>query len=231
MELGGSLAAYAVRYVVVAESLAPTVLGYRSTVPAEVPQGVVESLDRQIDLKAVSTESGYVVFDVPGWVPERAVSTTGDGVLVGADPRSWHPVLRGSRAADAFRGTIPAGILRLAVSPPSQWEVSGRGVARLRRSTASEAPSVEFTVPRAEPVSVAFDGSWWHKDAVVGAIVLWVLALAALFGWHRRLGRVLLRGRQDAPAVEPVRPGGPPDDRAPSTVVAPEPERQTVLPS
>jgi len=66
---------------------------------------------------------------------------------------------------------------------------------------------------------------------VVGAIVLWVLALAALFGWHRRLGRVLARGRQDAPTVEPVGPVVPRDDRALSTEVPPRPEHQTVPPS
>ncbi len=231
VELGQALAAYAVRYVVVAESLAPTVLGYRSAVPAAVPPGVVGSLDRQIDLRPVSTESGYLVFEVVGSVPQRAVSATGNGVAVGASPSRWRPVLPGSSAADAYRGTVPAGILRLAVSPPSQWVARGRGVVRLRQSAANEAPAVEFSVPRAEPVSVTFDGSWWHRDAVVGAMVLWVLALAAWFGWHRRLGRALARRRRRrAPGAEPVSPPAGPGEARPSTPAPVRPEQQTVLP-
>lgn len=204
VELGRALAAYAVRYVVVAESLAPTVLGYRSPIPGAVPPGVVGSLGRQIDLKAVSTESGYLVFGVAGWVPERAVSTRGDGLLVGADPGGWRPVLPGARAAQTYRGTVPAGILRLALSPTSQWAVHGRGVVHLRSSTADQAPSTEFVVPSAEPVSVTFDGSWWYGDVVVGVFVLWVLAFGVRFGWGRRIVRRMARRRRlGAPVVDP----------------------------
>lgn len=203
VELGRSLAPYAVRYVVVAESLAPSVMGYRSPLPGAVPPGVVGSLDRQIDLKAISSESGYLVFEVPGWVPERAVTTTGNGLAVGDDPASWHPVLAGARTAQTYHGTVPAGILRLALSPASQWSAQGSGVVALRQSPPSRAPSAEFTVPRAEAVSVAFDGPWWYGALLGGVIVLWVLMLGLLFGWHRWILAKLARRRSDAPVTDP----------------------------
>lgn len=203
VELGVALAPYAVRYVVVAESLAPTVLGYTSAISAGVPPGLLAALGRQIDLKSVSTESGFEVFANPGWVPERAVAATSAAVApVGSAPASWRGVLPGGSQASAFNGDVQAGTLRVAQSPSSGWVATGPRGRRLARTSAAGALAATFRVPQTEAVTVAFAGSWVHGLAVAVALLLWLVALCGLAGRRRWLDwwwpsfRQVLSGRR-----------------------------------
>lgn len=208
VELGAALAPYSVRYIVVTASLAPTVLGYSSAVPATLPPGLLSGLSRQIDLRAVSTESGYEVFFNPDWVPERAVDKASDISLPSVVASAgWHGVLPGGDHSSSFSGLVPAGVLRVAAVPSARWVATGPGGVALTRTSAPGAPAATFVVPRAEPVTVVYAGSWMHGAAVVAVLVLWLVAVAALAGrrlwldwWWQRLR--VRRRRRPGPAPD-----------------------------
>jgi len=210
VELGRALAPYAIRYVMVTESLAPTVLGYTSDIPAPVPAGLVAAMGRQIDLRAVSTESGYEVFSDPGWLPERAVSTVPSRPsTVGATRTTWRGVLPGVESASAFEGRVPAGTLRLAYTPSSRLVVDGPDGRALDRTSPHGALAATYVVPRTERVTVEYGGSSASAAAIAVVIVLWLTTIALLAGrrrwldwWWSPLGRRLhIHGG-------PVPPGG-----------------------
>lgn len=224
VQLGAVLAPYAIRYVVVAQSLAPTVLGYTSTVPSAAPSGVTSALERQIDLRSLSTESGYQIFADPSAAPERAVTTAGM-----PSPRA---VLPGRSGADAFRGLVPAGTLRVSVNPPGSWVAVGAGgVALARVSSATSpavAPAASYRVPSPQVVTVGYPGSWLHGLLLLGELVLSMAVAAALLGrrwwldwWWRPLRRRwLAEGGRHRMGSSPVRSsqgaGQPPGRPEPS---------------
>lgn len=206
-ELGAALAPFAVHYVVVADSLAPTILGYQSAVRSTAPTGLVGSLDRQLDLQALSSESGYQVFADPYALPERAV-TRPDGAA--------QAVLPGPSGADRYTGPVPGGTLRVAVAPPGSWTVT-TSAGRVLPGRPTGPAAVTFDVPSGV-VAVAYGGSWAHGLLLVVELLLVLASAAALAGrriwlawWWEPLrrrsptssGRVRLPlgGRHRAPAT------------------------------
>ncbi len=180
VQVGQALAALSIRYVVVAEALAPTVLGYVSPVASSVPSGLVSALERQIDLQQLSTQSGYAIFEDPTAPPERALAPPGSS----SDPSSWRAVLPGAPGADAFSGVVPAGTLHVAVGPADRWTaVDARGQALTRVSTTDDQAS--FDVPTTQLVAVHFDGSPLNGVAAIVELLLVLAALAALAGRRR----------------------------------------------
>lgn len=174
VQLGAVLGPAAIHYVVVASSLAPTVLGYRSPVRSTAPAGLTAALERQIDLRQLSTEAGYEIFADPGAMPERAVSSGGP----------WHAALDGAAGGDAYTGTVPAGTLRVSVAPAGAWHVTGPG-GRPLPAAAEVAGAPAFRVEAAGRVTAGYRGSWAHGLLLVLELLLVLGAAGALVGRRR----------------------------------------------
>jgi len=187
VSLGRALAGDGVSDLVVVDSLAPTVLGYRSPIPAPPVQGLVASLSRQVDLRAVSSESGFDVFENTVALPVRGVlATTGREPVAGA---RFQPVLPASQGADVAHGMVPRGVLRVASAPAARFEVLGPEGRALRVSTRGPAV-LEAVVPRPEALTVRFAGSWQNGLLLVLELLLWLGALGALVTMGRDGGLV-----------------------------------------
>jgi len=208
VQLGRVLAPYAIRYVVVTQALAPTVLGYSSPLPSTAPAGLGDILARQLDLRELSTESGYLIFEDPLSPAVRAVDPAGTGVRA---PSAWLPVLPGAPGADAYRGAVPAGTLQVADAPGATWEAigpDGRPLARV----ASASIGAAFEVPRREPVQLRFRGSWLQGLASLVELFLALGAVALLVGRRRSVDwwwlplrrRLARRGRHAGVAHRPA---------------------------
>lgn len=174
VQLGAVLGPAAVHYVVVAQSLAPTVLGYTSPVASTAPSGLVTALERQIDLRQLSTEAGYQIFADPGALPERAVSAGG----------AWRPVLDGPTSADRYAGRVPAGTLRVSVSPSTAWPATGADGEPLPAVPAA-AGAGAYRVAAAGQVAVGYRGSWAHGVLLVLELLLVIGVAGALAGRRR----------------------------------------------
>jgi GT2 family glycosyltransferase len=204
VQLGETLARFAIRYVVVAQALAPTVLGYQSPLPSTSPAGLAMALARQLDLEELSTESGYLIFEAPAAPPERAVVPAGSAGGPAADAT---PVLDGRPGADAFSGSVPAGTLQVYEAPAADWEAvgpSGQTLAATREGPAEE----RYTVPAREQVDLRFEGSWLHGVATMVELLL-VLATAGLLAgrrWSVDWWWLTLRRRRSQPAAPSAAP-------------------------
>jgi hypothetical protein len=77
VRLGGLLAPYAIRYVVVVDNLAPSIPGFQSPVGYAPPPDLNTALLSQLDLRQIIGQGGFEVFVDNAALPERAVLTRG----------------------------------------------------------------------------------------------------------------------------------------------------------
>lgn len=178
VRLGHDLAAFSVRYVVVAERLAPLPYGNR-VIALNSP--LRTRLAEQIDLDIVDAAPGITVYENPLVRPIRATATQGG---------ESRPALVDSARPTAFTGPVRDGeTLSVATALDGTWslEVDGRDVP-LRRagwsSTARIEDSGTATLARTTPIATT-------------ALHLVQLALLVALIWFQRR-------RSDAP-VEPRR--------------------------
>ncbi|HLI72523.1 MAG TPA: glycosyltransferase family 2 protein [Acidimicrobiales bacterium] len=197
IRLGQLLAPYAVRYIVVAETLAPSIAGNANPVSYPPPVDLLPALSSQLDLRHVISQGGFDVFVDDAALPLRAVRTTAAAALApildftggSADLAGWRPALSGSPSATAANGRVPAGMFLAAVAPAHDW--------RLRSATARSSAVVRsrtyfgyapvFQVARPGSVTVAFAGSWQHGVEITGEVAIWVVLGCALLGRRRWL--------------------------------------------
>ena len=71
--LGRLLAPYAVRYVVVVDTLAPSIPGLQTPISHPAPGDLLGALSAQFDLRQIISEGGFDVFLDPSALPLRAV--------------------------------------------------------------------------------------------------------------------------------------------------------------
>jgi hypothetical protein len=203
VRLGRLLAPYAVRYIVVVDSLAPSIPGLQTPISRPAPGDLVGALAAQIDLRQVISQGGFDVFQVNAALPLRAVRTSTPGspspasTVTGSDPQltGWQAVLPGAPGATSVKGRVPAGRVLAAVAPAADWRLTGpHGAVEHAFTSFGYAPT--FRVARPETVSVAFVGSWAHGLEVVGETAVWVIVVAALAGprWWRNWWWGPLRG-------------------------------------
>ncbi len=226
VRLGRLLAPYAVRYVVVVDTLGPSIPGLQ-TPPADQPPGdLAPALAAQLDLREVISQSGFSVFSDDEALPLRAlrpgsgpasVPTTADAVT-GTAPqlRGWEPALEAAAGVTSATGRVGKGTVLAAVAPAADWRLTGPG-GRTERSTTAFGYAATFPVRTPGRVTVGFAGSWGHGVEAGLETAAWVVVAAALAGrrrwldwWWTRLRRVgRRRSRGGAPdgAVSPPDPG------------------------
>jgi len=194
VRLGRLLAPYAVRYVVVVDTLAPSIPGLQSPLSYPVPGDLVGALGAQLDLRQVISQGGFDVFVDAAALPLRAVRSVPAApsrpasFVTGVAPglTGWRPVLPGSPGATSVTGRVPAGTVLDAVAPASAWQLTGPNGA-LDHASTSFGYAATFRVDRAGPVTVAFVGSWSHGLEIALETTAWVALAAALAGRRRWL--------------------------------------------
>jgi len=224
VRLGRILAPYAVRYVVVVQTLAPSIPGFQSPSGYEAPADLAPALLGQVDLHELISQGGFEVFVDAAALPVRAVRLVGAPApaptVAGPSPglQGWRPALRGSPGATQVSGRVPAGTVLDAVAPAGRWHLVGAG-GHSARATTAFGFAATFSVRRAGPVTVAFAESADHGLVIAGEIVLWVLVVGALAGRRRTVewwwGRLVRRRRRVAPpTAQRHRPPAPDEDEA-----------------
>jgi hypothetical protein len=156
VRLGQLLAPYAVRFVVVPETLAPTISGNTSATAYPPPADLIPALASQLDLRHVISQGGFDVFVDDSALPERAVRTSTAapaaaslGVTGGAaDLAGWRAALPGPPGASSVRGRVPAGTVLAAVAPGRTWQLTGP-TNRVARTAPTHGPG--RTRPTARP--------------------------------------------------------------------------------
>jgi hypothetical protein len=229
VRLGQLLAPYAIRYVVVVDSLGPSIPGFQSPLRYQPPSDLGPALLSQLDLRQIIGQGGFEVFVDDAALPERAVLVSGHrssrstsassaasstapspsvSTVVGSESAlvGWNPVLYAQRGASAATGPVPAGRLLVAVAPARSWELVEPG-GRVQRSTTSFGYAATFDVRRPGTVTVRFHGSAIHGLEIVIEVLLWLLALGLLVGrrrtwalWSSRIRRRASRRARKAAA-------------------------------
>jgi GT2 family glycosyltransferase len=237
VRLGRLLAPYAVRYVVVVDTLAPAIPGLQNPIAHPAPDDVAGALAAQLDLRQVISQGGFAVFEDTGALPLRAVRSNPVATpspaasVTGPAPhlRGWQPALPGAPGSSTVTGPVPAGTVTAAVAPSTRWQLTGpRGA--VQHALRSPGYPATFSVAHPGTVTVSFDGSAAHAIEVAAEIAAWVAVVVALAGpgrwfdrWGASFGRARRRRRDVAGtstvAVEEV-PGRDPK--------APDPVRQPV---
>jgi GT2 family glycosyltransferase len=182
LRAGRLLAPLAIRFVVV-----PEFDGVSSTVndPMPLPQGLVSSLEDQLDL--VARRPGLPtleVFENRAWIPTAAqlddtaaaASTAGGAeVLVGTDLTNSSPLFIGFDALDVTTDDVEAGVVHLGVPFDDSWKlVVGDDTIEPRRAFDD---TTAFDVPVAGPAELRYDTSLTRWLLVLMQVLLWAAAL------------------------------------------------------
>ena len=186
--LGAILAADAVRYVVVVESLAPDIPGYQTPYSVRPPDRLVDALEAQQGLRQVVGQGGFQAFVVDAALPEFSLR-------LGAAPpplptpvvgRStdlsrlfgWMALPAPSPSGTAVATQVAPGTVLVARAPAPQWQAveEGPGGATLSPSTAF-GYGAAFTVNRGGPIVIRYRGSWLHALEVAAEMAVWIVLL------------------------------------------------------
>ncbi len=181
--LGHLLAPMAVRYLVVAERLAPgRIRAPRTPVPA------VESraFAAQVDFKLVPSDPSVVVYENTAWGAGRAVVDDGVSLrpsALGADLSGNRPVLRPQRSPARFRGPAPGRATVFLSDAASGWKLSVAGNGTRPADAFGWARS--FRVARGGQGTLRFSTSPLRYGALALELALWIVAV----GYVRRSRR------------------------------------------
>jgi GT2 family glycosyltransferase len=194
VRLGRLLAPYAVRYVVVVDTLAPSIPGLQTPIAHAPPGDLLGALAAQVDLRQVISQGGFDVFADAAAVPERALRSAASepssptSAVTGAAPglTGWQPVLPGPAGATSITGRVGAGTVLAAVAPASAWQLTVGGGA-VEHASSSFGYAATFPVSRPGTVTVAFTGSPGHGIEVGVESAAWIVVAAALAGRRRWL--------------------------------------------
>jgi len=226
--LGRLLAPEAVRYIVVLETLAPSLVGVQSAPSYPVPADLVPALDQQGDLRQIPGGEGFVVFANTAALPERAGRSGGPvrGVVASSgaaagivrpatgDLRGWHAVLGGPAGSEGYFGPVGAGTAYVAMAPGGDFQLSVAGVGASARPAFSWA--TQFDVRAGGAGALRFAGLPFAGLGALAELLLWLVVVAVLadrrFAVRARL-RALAAARPSETTVRPA-PRSPSDRSA-----------------
>jgi hypothetical protein len=197
---GRLLAPLSVRFIVV-----PIIDGAQSTRnnPIAAPQGLVESLSRQLDLKRKFASPDVVVFENSSWLPVRSMLTqigsqssqlAGAQSMIAADISGATALPAVEYFNSAVSAQVEPGTLHLAVPFTPQWKVTVDG------KEFSSRPAFGLTnaydIDTAGVATISFTASRWHTLLILVQFTTWVVVVFIALSRRRR--RTL---RRDKPAV------------------------------
>lgn len=194
--LGRLLAPLGVRYLALPTSSAPARAG---GVTRPVPEGLVATADRQLDLEAVVSDEALAVYENAAWapvsamVPPEAVAAFGrdEPVFDAVAPLDLSGATPGPRRTGHLRyeGDIPAGTVYLASAGADGWELSVDGSPVPRASALGW--SSAFVVDDGGDAVLTYRGEPAYWLAIATQVCLWSALVGAVV-WSttaRRGGR------------------------------------------
>lgn len=204
---GRLLAPLSVRFIVV-----PIVDGGQSTRdnPIEVPDGLVEALTRQLDLRRRFTSPDLIVFENTSWVPTRSMFTEA-GATSSASAGATSMIATDISGAIALppvafphqtsQFDAQPGTLHLSVPYTSRW------TATLNGDDVPVRPAFGLTnaydITSAGRVRLSFSTSWIHKLLVYLQVLSW-LAVFVIAVSRKRLMRRKNTSPMSAVGLEPA---------------------------
>ena len=190
VHLGRLLAPAGVRYVVVVDGLAPSMVGtVTPSVSAPPPAGLDRDLLQQDDLQVVPGVLGVQVFENGEHMPvtaERAsplppVRTW--SYPGAADVAGWQPVLSALSGGGPATGAVSAGTVYAGYAPAGSFALSVEGRAALRRPAFGWAAQYPVTSGQA---SLSLSQFPYVPLVVLLELAAWVVLAVALLGRPRR---------------------------------------------
>ncbi len=189
---GRLLAPLSVRFIVV-----PIIDGGQSTRsnPIKAPNGLVDSLSRQLDLRRLYASPDLVIFENSSWVPVRSVLTAvgaessklaGASSMIASDISGATPLPTASRPETTVSAVVEAGTLHLSVPYTTKWKVKLDGQQVMARPAFGLTDA--FDLPTKGQVSLSFATSGLQTMAVLFQFMVWcVVAFIALSRRRRRV--------------------------------------------
>ena len=197
VHLGRLLAPAAVRFIVVLDTVSPSIPGVQTATAYPPPPGLVGALAAQIDLRQIPGGEGYTVFENSAALPERAERGPSYGALPQAagvpsvlDVTGWRPALGAPAGALAAAGPVSGGTVFSSAAPAGHFElvVDGRPVAW----KAAFGWASQYRAP-AGSAQLRFHGNPIVPLSVLAQFILWLgvawVLVDARFGIRRRLRR------------------------------------------
>jgi GT2 family glycosyltransferase len=190
VHLGRLLAPAGIRYVVVVDALAPSMVGTTvSSVSAPPPPGLNTDLLEQDDLQVVPGVLGAQVYENGDAMTVTATRATALPALTSpypseADVAGWQPVLSALSSGGAATGPVPAGTLYAGYAPAGNFAltVDGRAVAR----QPAFGWAAQYAVGAKGQASLSLSAFPYIPLAVLLELLAWVLLAGALIGRPRR---------------------------------------------
>ncbi len=197
VHLGRLLAPAGVRYVVVVDALAPSMVGTGPpSVSAPPPADLNTDLLRQDDLQVVPGVLGVQVYENGATMP---VTATRAGALPvqasmypsAADVAGWHAVLSALSDGAAATGAVPAGTLYAGYAPAGAFALQVDGHTLTRQPAFGWA--AQYAVSAKGPATLSLSQFPLVPLVVLLELVAWVVLALAVIGRPRR-------ARERAPA-------------------------------
>ena len=186
VHLGRLLAPAGVRYVVVVDALAPSLVG---TAPASVsappPAGLGTDLLEQDDLQVVPGVLGVQVFENGVDLPVTAARANALPVHASsypgaADVAGWQPVLRSLAGGAPATGSVPAGTLYAGYAPAGSFALTLDGHAVARQPAFGWAAQYALATKGTATLSLA--RLPFIPLAVLLELAVWVVLAGAVIG-------------------------------------------------
>jgi hypothetical protein len=189
---GRLLAPLSVRFIVV-----PIIDGGQSTRtnPIKAPNGLIDSLSRQLDLRRLYASPDLVIFENTSWVPIRSMLTAvgaessklaGASSMIASDISGATPLPPASRPEATVSAVVEAGTLHLSIPYTTKWKVELDGQQVVARPAFGLTDA--FDLPAKGQVSLSFATSGLQTMAVLLQFMIWcVVAFVALSRRRRRV--------------------------------------------
>ncbi len=203
VHLGQLLAPAGVRYVVVVDALAPSMVGTTTaSVSAPPPAELNTRLLGQNDLQVVPGVMGVQVYENGSNMPVTATRTaalpTGAAAFPsGVDVVGWQPALSALSDGSAGVGTAPAGTLYAGYAPAGSFALSVDGHAVAQQPAFGWA--AQYAVGARGRATLSLSQFPLVPLVVLLELALWVVVALAFIGRPRRAGATA-----SAPAVVPA---------------------------
>ncbi len=131
---GRLLAPFAVRYVIIPQSNAPTFAEGEVT---EADPALIATLSSQLDMRRIATDPSVIVFENVDWRPIRSMTVVDNPVLDIVDrptlavtpPGEWLAALTGRESSTQYLGPLPVATVTAAWGDGDDWSLVVNGQA------------------------------------------------------------------------------------------------------